>query len=117
MSRPPGGTSRVISGGSYANGNGNAYANGNGDAYANGPMIVDLPPLSPRPPIYVDIPASSRARSRSRPRSRSRARTLGAPGLSGGRGMFKRLIVACDGKLYLFSFMLFFRPDGVGIFG
>jgi len=109
MSRPPGGTSRVVSGGSYANGNGNAYA--------NGPMIVDLPPLSPRPPIYVDIPANSRARSRSRPRSRSRARTLGAPGLSGGRGMFKRLIVACDGMYYLFSFMLFFRFDGVGIFG
>lgn len=97
MSRPPGGTSRLISGGGYANGNGNGYV--------NGPMVVDLPPLSPRPPIYVDIPVNSRARSRSRPRSRP---NLGAPGLSGGRGMFKRLIVACDGMYYVFSFMVLF---------
>ncbi|ORY14348.1 hypothetical protein BCR34DRAFT_239230 [Clohesyomyces aquaticus] len=37
------------------------------------PIVVDLPPRNP-PPIVVDV-----------------------PGLSGGRGMFKRLIVACDG--------------------
>ncbi|KAF2464750.1 uncharacterized protein BDR25DRAFT_95065 [Lindgomyces ingoldianus] len=40
---------------------------------ASAPIVVDLPPQN-RPPIVID-----------------------APGLSGGRGMFKRLIVACDG--------------------
>ena len=110
MSRPPVERSRLIIGGGYPSGNG--YANGNGNGYANGPMVVDLPPLSPKPPIYVDIPANPRARSRSRARSRARSRSrprrtpiVGAPGLSGGRGMFKRLIVACDGMYYLFSFI------------
>ena len=42
------------------------------------PLVVTLPTVD-RPPIYIDAPA------------------VAAPGLSGGRGMFKRLIVACDG--------------------
>ncbi|KAF2280250.1 uncharacterized protein EI97DRAFT_357088, partial [Westerdykella ornata] len=44
------------------------------------PLVVDLPPLE-RPPIVID----------------ASPRPVVAPGLSGGRGMFKRLIVACDG--------------------
>ena len=67
--------------------------------HASAPLIVDLPPLSPKPPIYVDLPA--RRRSESRPRSSNGSGGRGGgvvgPGLSGGRGMFKRLIVACDG--------------------
>ncbi|KAF2712508.1 hypothetical protein K504DRAFT_371987 [Pleomassaria siparia CBS 279.74] len=59
-----------------------------------GPLIVELPPLTPRPPIYVDIPAEKGARARSQSRNRA---LVEAPGLSRGRGMFKRLIVACDG--------------------
>ncbi|KAF2731749.1 hypothetical protein EJ04DRAFT_536408 [Polyplosphaeria fusca] len=53
------------------------------------PIVVELPPAPARTPIYVDLPAGP-----SRPLSRP---GVVAPGLSGGRGMFKRLIVACDG--------------------
>ncbi|KAL5117538.1 hypothetical protein ACEQ8H_004568 [Pleosporales sp. CAS-2024a] len=62
------------------------------------PIVVDAPPRSAKSPLIIDVPVS-------RPKSRARSRSLGrtgplameAPGLSGGRGMFKRLIVACDG--------------------
>ncbi|KAF2747974.1 hypothetical protein M011DRAFT_401163 [Sporormia fimetaria CBS 119925] len=46
-----------------------------------GPIVVELPTVE-RPPIYIDA---------------GPAAPVVAPGLSGGRGMFKRLIVACDG--------------------
>jgi uncharacterized protein (DUF2235 family) len=50
------------------------------------PIVVKAPP---KPPIEVVLPA---------PRPRSRGPLVAEPpGLSGGRGMFKRLIVACDG--------------------
>ncbi|KAF2007022.1 hypothetical protein P154DRAFT_180955 [Amniculicola lignicola CBS 123094] len=79
---------------------------------APAPLIIDLPAREPRDPIYVDVPRSrpvSRGPPLSRPASRGppphgRPPSRGAgplvtapPGLSGGRGMFKRLIVACDG--------------------
>lgn len=58
-----------------------------------GPVVVDVPRKRTKSPLIVDIPA--------RPRSRSVGRNgplaMEPPGLSGGRGMFKRLIVACDG--------------------
>jgi hypothetical protein len=54
----------------------------------NEPLVVQLPE---RPPIVIDLPPE-------RPKSRG---VMAAPGLSGGRGMFKRLIVACDGMLVL----------------
>ena len=47
------------------------------------PLVLELPPVD-RPPIYIDAGPK-----------------VVAPGLSGGRGMFKRLIVACDGTLIL----------------
>ncbi|PSN72072.1 hypothetical protein BS50DRAFT_597501 [Corynespora cassiicola Philippines] len=62
---------------------------------ATGPIVVDLPPASPRPPIIVDVPPSTVSRAVSR--ARAPPGMMDAPGLSGGRGMFKRLIVACDG--------------------
>jgi len=57
------------------------------------PIVIDAPPRSAKSPIIIDVPV--------RPRSRSVGRNgplaMEPPGLSGGRGMFKRLIVACDG--------------------
>lgn len=53
------------------------------------PIIMELPPVD-RPPIYIDVPAGPVA-----------------PGLSGGRGMFKRLIVACDGMFVSLSLSTF----------
>jgi hypothetical protein len=52
------------------------------------PIVMTLPTVE-RPPIYIDAPAP-----------------VVAPGLSGGRGMFKRLIVACDGMLVCSSFKI-----------
>jgi uncharacterized protein (DUF2235 family) len=57
------------------------------------PVVIEAPPRSPRAPLIVDIPPRPRS-------SRSiggRTPLMDTPGLSGGRGMFKRLIVACDG--------------------
>ncbi|KAH6616619.1 hypothetical protein C7974DRAFT_48325 [Boeremia exigua] len=59
-----------------------------------GPIVVDGPPRSPRTPIVVDIPFRPVSRARSVGRN---GPLMSTPGLSGGRGMFKRLIVACDG--------------------
>ncbi|KAL5427419.1 hypothetical protein PMIN06_011756 [Paraphaeosphaeria minitans] len=56
---------------------------------ARGPAPIVVP-VPPKPPLEIVLPASPR------PRSRGTA-LVDAPGLSGGRGMFKRLIVACDG--------------------
>ncbi|EMD89281.1 hypothetical protein COCC4DRAFT_195952 [Bipolaris maydis ATCC 48331] len=58
------------------------------------PIVVDIPRSGAKSPLIVDVPATPRARSRSRGRVEP---AVDAPGLSGGRGMFKRLIVACDG--------------------
>lgn len=49
---------------------------------SRGPIVMELPPVE-RPPIVIDA-------------SPVRPGPV-APGLSGGRGMFKRIIVACDG--------------------
>ncbi|KAF2871862.1 hypothetical protein BDV95DRAFT_628361 [Massariosphaeria phaeospora] len=77
-----------------------AYSTRSGSR-APAPMFVDLPASTPKPPLIVELPPRPpividapplRARSRSRG-----ALGLEAPGLSGGRGMFKRLVVACDG--------------------
>lgn len=51
------------------------------------PIVIPVPP---KPPLEIVLPASPRPRSRG-------PVMMEAPGLSGGRGMFKRLIVACDG--------------------
>ncbi|KAH9877401.1 hypothetical protein IAQ61_002767 [Plenodomus lingam] len=56
------------------------------------PVVVDISRGGAKTPLIIDVPA--------RPRSRSVGRNgplMDTPGLSGGRGMFKRLIVACDG--------------------
>jgi hypothetical protein len=58
------------------------------------PIVVDLPRSGAKSPLIIDVPAPSRPRSRSVGRN---GPLVDAPGLSGGRGMFKRLIVACDG--------------------
>ncbi|KAF2021550.1 hypothetical protein BU24DRAFT_22468 [Aaosphaeria arxii CBS 175.79] len=52
------------------------------------PIVVEMPE---RPPIVIDESVLT-----GRPKSRGPP-GVSAPGLSGGRGMFKRLIVACDG--------------------
>ncbi|KAF2687322.1 hypothetical protein K458DRAFT_386150 [Lentithecium fluviatile CBS 122367] len=58
------------------------------NARVSAPIVVSS---APKPPIEVVLPAAPRSRSRGPPVF------VEAPGLSGGRGMFKRLIVACDG--------------------
>ncbi|KAL6706548.1 hypothetical protein ACN47E_005304 [Coniothyrium glycines] len=58
------------------------------------PIVVDVPRSGRKTPLIIDVPAPPRARSKSVGRNGVR---MDAPGLSGGRGMFKRLIVACDG--------------------
>lgn len=60
------------------------------NARGSAPIVIDLPPPTPKPPIEVVLPAAPRPRSRG-------PLAVEPPGLSGGRGMFKRLIVACDG--------------------
>ncbi|KAF2645009.1 hypothetical protein P280DRAFT_185668 [Massarina eburnea CBS 473.64] len=57
-------------------------------SYARGSVVISP---TPKPPIHVEIPPTPR------PMSRGSTLMMDAPGLSGGRGMFKRLIVACDG--------------------
>jgi len=57
------------------------------NARGSAPIVVPVPP---KPPLEIVIPASPRPRSRG-------PVFVEAPGLSGGRGMFKRLVVACDG--------------------
>ncbi|KAF2445269.1 hypothetical protein P171DRAFT_473106 [Karstenula rhodostoma CBS 690.94] len=57
------------------------------NARGSAPIVVSVPP---KPPLEIVLPASPRPRSRG-------PVFVDAPGLSGGRGMFKRLIVACDG--------------------
>ncbi|KAJ4305507.1 hypothetical protein N0V90_001038 [Kalmusia sp. IMI 367209] len=57
------------------------------NARGSAPIVVPVPP---KPPLEIVLPASPRPRSRG-------PVFVDAPGLSGGRGMFKRLIVACDG--------------------
>jgi hypothetical protein len=59
------------------------------------PLVVDLPPPSPvqnQDPLVVELPPVDRP-----PIVIDAGPNIVAPGLSGGRGMFKRLIVACDG--------------------
>ncbi|KAF1836948.1 hypothetical protein BDW02DRAFT_577534 [Decorospora gaudefroyi] len=58
------------------------------------PIVVDLPRSGAKSPLIIDVEAPPRPRSRSVGRNGA---LVDAPGLSGGRGMFKRLIVACDG--------------------
>ncbi|KAF1959727.1 hypothetical protein CC80DRAFT_405721, partial [Byssothecium circinans] len=57
------------------------------NARGSAPIVVSM---APKPPIEVVLPPAPRPRSRG-------PLVVEAPGLSGGRGMFKRLIVACDG--------------------
>lgn len=57
------------------------------NARGSAPIVVPIPP---KPPLEIVLPAEPRPRSRG-------PVFVDAPGLSGGRGMFKRLIVACDG--------------------
>ncbi len=61
---------------------------------ASGPMPggFDVTRSDARSPLVIDMPARARSRSVGR-----NGPLIDAPGLSGGRGMFKRLIVACDG--------------------
>lgn len=60
---------------------------------SQGPIVVDVPTKRTKSPLIVDLPA----RARSRSVGRNGPLAMEPPGLSGGRGMFKRLIVACDG--------------------
>lgn len=61
---------------------------------APAPVVVDIS-RGKKEPLIIDVPAPPRARSKSV--GNRNALPVDAPGLSGGRGMFKRLIVACDG--------------------
>ena len=56
------------------------------------PGGFDDPRSEAMSPLMSNIPGRSRSRSVGR-----NGPLISAPGLSGGRGMFKRLIVACDG--------------------
>lgn len=60
------------------------------------PIVVDVPRSGAKSPLIIDVPAPA-PRARSRSVRSMREPMVDAPGLSGGRGMFKRLIVACDG--------------------
>jgi uncharacterized protein (DUF2235 family) len=57
------------------------------------PIYIDAPPRTMKSPLIIDVPV----RARSRSVGRNGPLAMEPPGLSGGRGMFKRLIVACDG--------------------
>ncbi|CAI6340396.1 unnamed protein product [Periconia digitata] len=61
------------------------------NARGSTPLVISS---TPKPPIEVVLPPPPGSRARSRSRGPP---IIEAPGLSGGRGMFKRLIVACDG--------------------
>ncbi|KAF2828619.1 hypothetical protein CC86DRAFT_392856 [Ophiobolus disseminans] len=57
------------------------------------PIVIEAPSRRAKSPLIIDVPV----RARSRSVGRNGPLSMEAPGLSGGRGMFKRLIVACDG--------------------